>query len=223
MSFSQKVKLWFSKVFGGTVVTPEVPVDTSQGVPPKYWSAHKYHPRFMVPKPYTHLHPIDILRSVTGEKEIAGTKDNPLIAHFHEHSANLGSHSEGADYHDEVPHCRSAINWACDGAGCEKSKSALAADISGTPVTGDWVEEGDQVHVKNGSQNHITFANKRFNRKTASSFEGFGSNQSNSIRVSFYSCSSIRNVTRAKPLPGTVLAPIGILGLKPERSDKENA
>lgn len=221
MSFSEKVKLWFSKVFGTT--TPvENPVDNS-GTPPKYWSPHKFHPRFKVPAPYTHLHPIDILRSVTGEKEIAGTKDNPLIAHFHEHSPNLGSHSEGADYHDEVPHCRSAINWASDGAGCVKSQTALAADVSGTPVLGDWVEEGDMVHVKNGSQNHITFANKRFNRRTSSSFEGFGSNQSNSIRMSFYTTASIKNVNRPKPLPGTVLAPIGILGAKPVRSDTENA
>lgn len=204
-------------------IAPENVIQDPGTTPPKYWSPHRFHPRFNLPAPYTHLQPIDVLRSVTGEKEIAGSQDNPLIAHFHEHSPNLGEHSDGADYHDEVPYCRSAMNWACDGAGCEKSQSALAADVSGFPVTGDWIEEGDEIHIKNGSQNHVTFANKRFNRRDSTSFEGFGANQSNSIRVSFFATASIKHVNRPKTLPGTVLAPIGILGAKPVRSDTQNA
>ena len=181
---------------------------------PTFPSAHKFHPQFKVPKPYTHLHPQDVLRSVTGEKEISGSKNNPLIAHFHEHSANLGKHTDGAKYSDEVPHCSSALNWACDMAGCEKTDNALAASWKKYPSKreGDWVEEGDFIVL---GTRHVTTANKRFNRKSAKSFEGFGSNQGNSIKTSVYSVSEISAVLVPKPKAGTVLAPIGILGFKP--------
>ena len=189
------------------------------GVAPKYPAPHKYHPRFdsLLKAPFTHIQPIDVLRSVAGQKEIKGSKDNPLIAHFHEHSRNLGTHSDTNDYSDEVPHCASAINWACDMSGCHKTDSAAAASYSdyGNPRKGDWVEEGDIIHKRTGSQNHVTFANKRFNRKTESRYEGFGSNQNNAINTSTYKTSEIKSVQVPKPLPGTVLAPIGILGHKP--------
>ncbi len=183
---------------------------------PVYPKEHKYHPRFesKLPKEYTHLHPIDVLRSVAGEKEVLGSKDNPLIAHFHEHSKNLGIHSEGADYHDEVPHCSSAMNWAADMSGCKKTDHALARSWIkyGYPRVGDWVEEGDLVNI---GTSHITMANKRFNKKTSKHFEGFGSNQGNSIKTSIYPVAKISAVNVWRPLPETRLAPIGILGHKP--------
>lgn len=186
---------------------------------PVYPSPHPYHPRFekLLEFPYTHLHPFDVLRSVAGEKEIAGTKDNPLIAHFHEHSGNLGSHSEGADYADEVPHCSSALNWAGDMAGCRKTNNALASSWGdyNNPRIGDWVEVGDIIWLKTPAGNHVTMANKRFNRRTDRTFEGFGSNQGNSIKTSTYAVSAIQAVMVWDPLPGTILAPIGCLGQKP--------
>lgn len=183
----------------------------NRGPLPNQPKPHKFHPIFKVSAPYTHLHPIDVLRSVAGETEIVGSKDNPLIAHFHEHSGNLGQHSEGADYHDEVPHCSSALNWAADMSGCRKSNNALAASWGsyGNPRTGDWVEEGDIIWIKHPG-NHVTLANKRFNRKAANTFEGFGSNQGNTIKTSVYSASHIRSVQKWEPLKGTVLAPIGM-------------
>jgi len=205
---------------GLKVKAPATPTTGSGS--PKYPSIHKFHPRFedQLPAPYTHLHPFDVLMSVIGEKEIYGSKDNPLIAHFHEHSGNLGVHSENADYPDEVPHCASALNWAADMSGCKKSDSALAASYSGygNPRQGNWVEVGDIIHKKTGSQNHVTLCNKRFNRKTASTFEGFGSNQGNMIKVSTYMVKDIKSVQVWTPLAGTVLAPIGVLGDKPTPS-----
>lgn len=191
------------------------PPETPPGeLDPVYWKPGPYHPMFVVPTGYTHLHPIDILRSVAGEREIYGSKDNPLIAHFHEHSGNLGTHSEGADYHDEVPHCASAQNWAADGAGCEKSNNALASSW-GKPYSdkfkahvykvGDMVPEGALVCLGG----HITLANRAFHYNGKGSFEGFGSNQGNTIKTSTYSQSSIKNICEFVPKGGTRLAPIG--------------
>ena len=208
------------KALGLTLSKPTEPTPVIPGKPgpvPIYPKPHRFHPRFNVPAPYTHLHPIDVLRSVAGEKEVPGTKDNALIAHFHEHSGNLGSHSDNKnDYADEVPHCSSALNWAADMSGCRKTNNALAASWSkyGNKRTGDFVEVGDVIHIKHPG-NHVTMANKRFNKKTAKSFEGFGSNQGNSVKTSNYKVGDIVSVQVWDPLPGTVLAPIGILGTKP--------
>lgn len=191
-------------------------------IAPVYPKPHQFHPRFehLLPKPYTHLHPFDVLRSVAGEKEIAGSKDNPLIAHFHEHCKNLGTHSDTNDYSDEVAHCSSALNWAADMSGCRKTDNALASswssDEDATDVReGDWVEVGDIIHKRTGKQNHVTLCNKRFNRRTERYYDGFGSNQGNMIKTTTYPVADIISVRKWKPLPGTVLAPIGILGTKP--------
>lgn len=186
---------------------------------PVYPNPHPYHPRFekLLDFPYTHLHPFDVLRSVAGEKEIPGSKDNPLIAHFHEHSGNLGSHSDHNDFSDEVAHCSSALNWAADMSGCRKTNNALAKSWGdyNNPRRGDFVEVGDIVWIKTPAGNHVTLANKRFNRRTDRTFEGFGSNQGNSIKTSIYAVSAIQAVMVWDPLPGTILAPIGCLGQKP--------
>jgi hypothetical protein len=190
-----------------------VTVDDLQPIYPK---PHPYHPRFNVPKPYTHLHPIDVLRSFAGQKEIKGSKDNPLLAHIHEHSGNLGKHSDNNDYSDEVAGCSSGLNWAADMSGCAKSDNALAASWAkaGDERIGDWVEEGDPIWIQHPG-NHVTLANRRFNRRTEKYFEGFGVNQSDTIKTSTYETADIRAVRKWKPLPGTKLAPIGILGTKP--------
>jgi lysozyme family protein len=193
--------------------------ETRPGAPPQYWKPGPFHPMFNVPAPYTHLHPIDILRSVAGEKEILGSKDNPLIAHFHEHSGNLGTHSEGADYHDEVPHCASAQNWAQDGAGCEKSNNALASSYQGYAKKfgsrayrkGDKIPEGAIITIPG----HVTRANKSFIWTGQGTFEGFGSNQGNTIKTSLYAQAKIITACDDMPKRGTALAPVGILGHKP--------
>lgn len=177
------------------------------------------HPVFKVPAPYTHLHPIDFLRAFAGEKEIPGAKDNILIAHFHEHAGNLGTHSDTNDYSDEVPHCASAQNWAQDGCGCEKSNNALASSYesyakkhgSKAYARGETIPEGAIICI----DGHVTRANKPFKWTGSGSFEGFGSNQGNTIKTSIYSQSRIRTICDDKPKAGTVLAPIGILGMKP--------
>ena len=197
----------------------EVEIKSVSTSGPIYPKPHEHHPRFdhLLKPPFTHLHPFDVLRSVAGEKEIPGSKDNELIAHFHEHAGNLGTHSDSNDYSDEVAHCSSAINWACDMAGCRKTNNALASSWSkyNNPRRDTWVEVGDIIHIKNGNQNHVTFCNKRFNKEDVTTFEGFGSNQGNTIKTSIYKVSSIKSVQIPEPLPGTVLAPIGVLGTKP--------
>lgn len=177
------------------------------------------HPRFeqFLTKPYTHLHPYDIMRSFVGQHEIKGDKDNVLLAHSHEHSKNLGAHSDTNDYHDETPHCMSMMNLCSDLGGCKQTGSAAAASLSeyNNPRTGDWVEVGDQIHKRTGKQNHVTYCNKRFNRRTDKYFDGCGSNQNDAVNVSTYKVDDIISVQIVKPLPGTVLAPIGYLGNKP--------
>lgn len=192
--------------------------NTTDVVKPVYPKEHPFHPRFAVRAPYTHIHPMDVLRSVEGEKEIPGKEDNPLIAHFHEHSGNLGKHDDHNDYADEVPHCSSALNWAADMAGCEKTNNARAASWEkyGEAREGEMVEVGDIIVKRTGSQNHVTLCAVPFNIKKAKTFKGFGSNQGNTIKTSTYQVSDIRAVRKWKPLPGTVLAPIGYLGSKPK-------
>lgn len=177
-------------------------------IKPQYPKPHRFHPLFDVKDPYTHAHPLDVARSVEGQKEIPGPRHNAFIAHLHEHSGNLGTHSEGADYSDEVPHCASGLNWCADMAGCEKTDNALARSWIryGNARDGDWVEEGDIITI---GTSHVTLCNKRFNRKKSRFFEGFGFNQGNSIKASRYKVASISAVRIWKPKPGTVLAPVG--------------
>lgn len=190
--------------------------ETNEIVYPK---PHRFHPRFdhLLAPPFTHIHPFDVLRSVAGEKEIPGPVDNELIAHFHEHVLNLGQHSDENKYHDEVPYCSSALNWAADMSGCRKTNSALASSWNqyNNQRSTDWIQIGDIVCLNIGNQNHVTLCNKRFNRKTDSIFEGFGANQGNMIKVSVFRVSSIKSVQMWDTLPKTILAPIGYLGQKP--------
>ena len=122
-------------------------------------------------------------------------------------------------YHDEVPHCMSAQNWAQDGAGCYKSETALASSGqnyarkhgSRAYKKGEMIPEGALICI----DGHITRANKAFKWTGSGSFEGFGSNQGNTIKTSIYPQSRIKTICDDKPKPGTILAPIGILGHKP--------
>jgi len=195
---------------------------------PIYPSKHRFHPRFdsQLPEPYTHLHPFDITLSVVGQKEIKGKKHNPFIAHLHEHAGNLGTHSEGADYSDEVPHCSSGLNWAADMGGCEKSNNALASSWSDrrrksyNPRKGTKIFKGDIIHKRTGKRNHVTICDKDFNLSDKY-FTGTGFNQADSIKSSSYRVRDIVSVQMWKPKKGTVLAPIGILGHKPVPSTGE--
>lgn len=199
-------------VLDGKVPVKPAPVD---GVEPEYWKPGPYHPMFVVPEGYTHLHPYDVLYSVRGEREILGSRDNPLIAHFHEHSGNLGTHSEEADYHDEVPHCSSALQWAADGSGCYKSNNALASSWDSYKEKygavelkkGDTVPRGAIIRIAHPG-GHVTLANREFKYTGTGTFEGFGSNQGNTIKTSTYSQSHIKSIHLWKPKPGTRLAPI---------------
>lgn len=178
---------------------------------PNQWSSHKFHPIVIVPAPYTHLHPYDfICEFALGEKEISGAKHNELIAHFHEHSGNLGTHSDDKnDYSDEVPHCSSGLNWTADGCGCEKTNNAMAFSwnnyVGPKVLKGQKVSKGDIIVL---SSSHVTTANRDFVWKDSGSFEGLGFNQGNSIKVSVYNQAAIMTVHKWKPKPGTVLRPI---------------
>lgn len=146
---------------------PEAGLRGPQNWPSLIRAGVELHPVFKVPEPYTHLHPIDFMRAFAGEKEIPGAKDNILIAHFHEHAGNLGTHSDDKnDYSDEVPHCASAQNWTQDGTGCEKSNNALASSYEGYAKKfgsraykkGELIPEGAIICL----DGHVTRANKPF-------------------------------------------------------------
>jgi hypothetical protein len=188
---------------------------------PKYWKplvikGVNVHPIFKVPAPYTHLHPYDFISHFMGQKEIPGSADNVLIAHTHEHSKNLGEHSDHNDYHDEVANCASGQNWVADGCGCHPAKGALAAHFDSYPgprvVKGQLVKRGMLVRVAHPG-GHITQAEKDFLWTGSGVFTGRGFNQGNTIKVSTYSQKTIVTVHDWLPLEGTVLAPIGTKAL----------
>lgn len=167
---------------------------------------------------FTHIHPIDWMRGELGTKEIPGSKDNPRIRWYHTFSKNIGA----KEHPDEVPWCSSILQACGVQCGMEITGNALAASWSkyAGDDTGDWVEEGDIIHVKNGKQNHVTLCNKAFNRRTATSFEGIGGNQGNTVKVSTYRTSSIRAAKKWKPLPGTKTQPPK--GIRTDASGDEN-
>lgn len=151
----------------------------------------------------THLHPLDWARRELGQKEVAGSKDNPRIRWYHTHCANIGS----KEHPDEVPWCSSFVNAAADECGMEKTDNALAASWKKYGEdSGDEVEAGDIVCI---GSSHVTLANKAFNRKKDKTFEGLGGNQGNQVKVSNYSTSSISTCRKWKAKPGTVSSPIG--------------
>lgn len=185
-------------------------------IEPIYPSENKFHPRFehLLSPPFTHLHPYDVLKSIFGESEIVGQEDNQLIAHFHEHSGNLGKHLDKNKFSDEVPYCSSALNWAADMSGCRKTNSAIAASWGdyGNPRESDIIEVGDIVLIERKKiMTHVTLCDQKFNRKTDQIFHGYGANQGNMIKTSTFLVSHIKSIQMWDALPGTVLAPIGIL------------
>lgn len=154
------------------------------------------------------MHPLDLLRTKMGLKEIPGKLHNREIQEFLEACDNIGGRKDGKLHPDEVPWCSGLINWLAEQTGMVKTNNALAAswDKYGEPC-GDWVEEGDIVTLAQPGR-HVTLANKRFNRKTATTFEGAGGNQGNSIKVSVYSVSKIKAARKWKPLPGNKVPPV---------------
>ena len=212
-------ELAVAKYMGGSVgedtSPPPPPVVAPNDGEAMHWKPGPFHPIFTVPAPFTHLHPLDFLKKFEGEKEIPGSKDNPLIAHTHEHSGNLGTHSEGADYHDEVPHCSSGLNWTADGCRCYKSNNALASSWDNYQghayKKGDVIKRGAIVRIKQPGGNHVTMADQEFVWDSNGSFVGFGANQGNSYKASSYHKAYIVTAHDWAPKPGTVLAPIGTI------------
>lgn len=152
------------------------------------------------------IHPIDMCRTFLGLKEKPGALHERQIQEFHEACDNIGGRKDNKLHADEVPWCSSIWNWIAEKCGMEKTNNALASSWIKYNLArlGDWVEEGDIV-VLDG---HVTVANKRFNRKTAKSFEGIGGNQGNMVKVSTYPVSRIKAVRVWKPLKGNVVPPI---------------
>lgn len=154
------------------------------------------------------MHPIDLLRTKIGLKEIPGKLHNREIQEFLEACDNIGGRKDKKLHADEVPWCSGVINWLAEQCGMEKTNNALAAswDKYGESC-GDWVEEGDIVTIAHPGR-HVTLANKRFNRKTAKTFEGLGGNQGNMVKVSTYACNTIKAARKWKPLPGNKVPPV---------------
>lgn len=143
------------------------------------------------------LTPIIWARGELGNKEIPGVQDNPRIRWYHTHCANIGS----KEHPDEVAWCSSFLNAAADECGMDKTDNALASswDKYGED-TGDQVDEGDVITIRHADgSRHVTMANKPFNRKTDSTFEGLGGNQSNSVKVSNYPTNQIVGARKWKP------------------------
>lgn len=149
--------------------------------------------------------PIDWARGELGQKEILGSKDNPRIRWYHTHCANIGS----KEHPDEVAWCSSFLNAAADECGMKKTDNALANswDRYGED-SGDMVEEGDIVTIKHASGGrHVTLANRAFNRRKDSTFEGLGGNQGNQVKVSTFPCAHIVACRKWIPKPGSVFNP----------------
>lgn len=159
-----------------------------------------------VPKDSTHLAPIDWARGELGQKEIAGSQDNPRIRWYHTHCANIGS----KEHPDEVAWCSSFLNAAADECGMKKTDNALASSWEKYGEdTGDQVDEGDVIVIRRADGGrHVTLANKPFSRSQDKYFEGLGGNQSNSVCVSTYSTANIVAARKWVAKSGTVSAPI---------------
>jgi len=154
------------------------------------------------------MHPIDLCRTKLGLKEIPGKLNNPEIQEMLEACDNIGGRKDKKVHPDEIPWCSALLNWLAEQCGMEKTNNALASswDKYGESC-GDWVEEGDIVTIAHPGR-HVTLANKRFNRKTAKTFEGLGGNQGNRIKVSTYSCADIKAARKWKPLEGNTMPPV---------------
>lgn len=133
--------------------------------------------------------PIEWARGEIGQKEVPGVRDNPRIRWYHTHCANIGS----KEHPDEVAWCSSFINAAADETGMQKTDNALASSWMQYGVdTGDEVPEGAVVVIRRSDGGyHVTLANRRFNRRGDSYFEGLGGNQSNAVTTSTYRTDSI--------------------------------
>lgn len=153
------------------------------------------------------LHPIDWLRNEMklGAVEIPGSKHNPRIVEYHKHSGNIGG--EKATHPDEVPWCSSVLQAAADACGMYKTDNALASSwdkyVGEKLKIGDWVEEGDIIRLAHPG-GHVTLANKRFQWTGKGTFDGLGGNQSNRIKVSTFSQSTIVSIHRWKPKKGVM-------------------
>jgi uncharacterized protein (TIGR02594 family) len=154
------------------------------------------------------MHPIDLLRTKIGLKEIPGKLHNREIQEFLEACDNIGGRKDKKLHPDEVPWCSGVINWLAEQCGMVKTNNALASSWDKySEACDDWVEEGDIVTLAQPGR-HVTLANKRFNRKTAKTFEGLGGNQGNMVKVSTYSCTKIKAARKWKPLPGNKVPPV---------------
>lgn len=154
------------------------------------------------------VHPIDLMRTMIGLKEKPGNVHERQIQEFLEACDNIGGRKDNKLHADEVPWCSGVINWLAEKCGMEKTNNALAASWDKyNESCGDWVEEGDIVTLAQPGR-HVTLANKRFNRKTAKTFEGLGGNQGNSIKVSTYSVSKIKAARKWKPKAGVKVPPV---------------
>lgn len=179
---------------------PKLVVDGVFG--PKTQAALEASLKTEVPRGVGKMHPIDLLRTLLGTKEIVGKLHNPQIQEFLESCDNIGGRKDKKLHADEVPWCSAIINWLAEQCDMEKTNNALAASWDRyNEDTGEWVEEGDIVTLAQPGR-HVTLANKRFNKKTAKTFEGLGGNQGNAIKVSTYSVSKIKATRKWKPLPG---------------------
>lgn len=126
-------------------------------------------------------------------KEIPGKQNNPLIVAWH------GLTHYGAAP-DEVMWCASGMGGCLIWAGFPSTNSAGAVSYAkyAQENKDDWVEEGDEIYMKHPG-GHVTFANKRFNRRTDTTYEGFGANQNNSMCAKIFFTKDIVSVRRAIP------------------------
>ncbi|EDN66661.1 conserved hypothetical protein [Beggiatoa sp. PS] len=117
-----------------------------------------------------------------GVKEIAGRVDNPRIVEYHQATTLKATD-------DETPWCSAFANWCMKQAGIEGTQNARAASWLNWGQKLDSPREGCIVVVKTSSSHHVTFY---YSDYQGGRFSGLGGNQSDQVKISHYSKSSVR-------------------------------
>ena len=131
---------------------------------------------------------IEIAKKEIGVKEIKGAKDNERIVEYHNSTTFKASD-------DETPWCSSFVNWCITKAGYKGTNSAQAISwkrwgkkvdkpVYGCIVIIDYSYKGEKYKGKG----HVGFA---VGGDSELNLYLLGGNQSDSVKVSKYRCSSI--------------------------------
>ena len=126
--------------------------------------------------------PYEIGRGEIGQKEIAGSADNPRIVEYHQATSLKATN-------DETPWCSAFVNWCYKQAGIKGTNSAAARSWLNWGKELKQPVEGCVVVLKRGAppSGHVGF----FVRQEGNLIYVLGGNQSDQVKVSAYKATDV--------------------------------